>query len=119
MDRFADRLDPGTYAEDDELVGVFESNPSEDDALWLSARLFRRLTGVASAYELHSLPLLGGSEPVRLNRARCEAVLDEIAFVAERLDDPLAAATAQVITDYLAVRTRRATWEGTVTFEGE
>jgi hypothetical protein len=46
-------------------------------------------------------------------------VLDEVAFVAERLDDTLAATTAQVITDYLAVRIRRATWDGTVTFEGD
>jgi hypothetical protein len=119
LDRFADRFDPATYAEDDELVGVFEADPSEDDALWLSARLFRRLTGVASAYELHSLPLLDSSEPVRLNRVRCEDILDEIAFVAERLDDPLAVATAQIITDYLAARARRPTWDGTITFEGD
>ncbi|QTE31096.1 hypothetical protein [Pengzhenrongella sicca] len=119
IDRFADRLDPATYAEDDEVVGVFESDPSDQDALWLSARLFRRLTGVALAYELHSLPMLGGLDPVRLNRARCESLLDEIAFVAERLDDPLAAAMAQSITDYLAVRTRRAAWDGTVMFEGD
>lgn len=119
MDRFADRLDPATYADDDEVVGVFESGPSDDDALWLSARLFRRLTTVASAYELHSLPLLGGSEPVQLNRARCESVLDEIAFVAERLDDAVAVTTAQSVADYLATRTQRPTWDGTVTFEGD
>ena len=77
QDRFADRLDPATYEDDDEVVGVFESDPSETDALWLSARLFRRLTGVAQAYELHVLPLLDDPDPVRLNRARCEAVLDE------------------------------------------
>ena len=29
MDRFANRLDPATHAEDDEVVGVFESDPSE------------------------------------------------------------------------------------------
>ena len=94
MDRFADRLDPATYALEDEVVGVFESDPSEADTLWLSARLFRRLTGVARAYELHALPQLDDPDPVRLNRARCEAVLDEIAFVAERLDDQVATAAA-------------------------
>lgn len=105
--------------DDDEVVGVFEIDSSDADALWLSARLFRRLTGVASAYELHSLPLLGGSEPVLLNRARCESVLDELAFVAERLDDQLAVEMAQALTNYLAARTHRPTWDGTVTFEGD
>lgn len=119
LDRFADRLDPATYADDDEVVGVFESDPSEADALWLSARLFRRLIGVARAYELHALPLLDDPDPVRLNRARCEALLDEIAFVAERLDDPVAVGVAQSITDYLNVRTRRPGWDGSVTFEGD
>lgn len=117
IDRFADRLDPATYAHDDEAVGVFESDPSEADALWLSARLFRRLTGVARAYELHALPQLDDPDPLRLNRARCEAVLDEIAFVAERLDDQVAIGVAQAITDYLTARTRRPTWDGPVTFE--
>lgn len=119
QDRFADRLDPATYADDDEVVGVFEADPSEPDALWLSARLFRRLTGVAKAYDLHALPLLDAPDPVRLNKARCEAVIDEIAFVAERLDDPVAAGMAQSIADYLSARTRRPAWDGPVTFEGD
>ena len=119
IDRFADRLDPSTYAADPDTVAVFESGHADADALWLPARLFRRLTHVAAAYELHSLPLLGGPEPVELNRARCESVLDEVAFVAERLDDALAVSTAQSITGYLVARTRRATWDGTVTFEGD
>jgi hypothetical protein len=119
IDRFADRLDPATYVEDDEVVGVFESGPSDKDALWLSARLFRRLTYVARAYELHALPLLDDPDPVRLNRLRCEAVVDEIAFVAGRLDDPAVVGAAQSITNYLTERTRRPTWDGTVTFEGD
>lgn len=118
-DRFADRLDPRTYAEDDEVVGIYEVDPSETDALWLSARLFRRLTGVARAFELHALPMLDAPDPIQLNRTQCETVLDEIAFIAERLDDPLAVGMAQSITDYLAVRTRRPTWDGPVTIDGD
>jgi hypothetical protein len=98
---------------------MFESNPADHDSLWLSGRLFHRLTGVAAAYELHTLPMLGGSEPARLNRVRCESLLDELAFVADRLNDPLAVKTAQVIADYVAVRTRRPAWDGSVTFEGD
>lgn len=84
-----------------------------------SERVFRRLTYVARAYELHAVPLLDDPSPVRLNRARCEAVVDEIAFVAERLDDPVAAGAAQLITNYLAVRLRRPSWDGTVTIDGD
>lgn len=40
---------------------------------------------VASAF--HTLPLLGGIESVTLNRPRCEALVDEVTFVAERLND--------------------------------
>jgi hypothetical protein len=118
-DRFADRLDASIYEDDDETVGVFESSPAEQDSLWLSGRLVHRLTGVAAAYELHTLPMLGGSEPVRLDRLRCESLLDELAFVADRLNDPLAVQTAQVIADYVAIRTRRPEWVGPVTFEGD
>lgn len=118
-DRFADRLDPATYANDDGHVGVFESDPAEEDSLWISERLFQRLAAVATAYELHTLPMLGGSDPVTLSRARCESLLDELAFVADRLDDPLAASTAQGIQGYVAARIHRPLWDGAVTFEGE
>lgn len=117
-DRFADRLSVGTYA-DDPVVGIFESSPGEHDAVSLPERLFNRLTAVASAYELHSLPLLGGSDPVTLNRSQCESLLDEVEFVAERLNDPLAVETAQRVANYVVTRLRRPSWTGTLTFEGE
>lgn len=82
-DRFADRLDAEMFGSD-AVVGVFESEPSEADALWLSERLFARLVMVARAYELHTLPLLGGSNAVRLSRPQCESLFDELAFVADR-----------------------------------
>lgn len=118
-DRFADRLDPATYADDDGVVGVFESDPSDPDALWLWDRLFRRLIHVATAYELHALPLLDSREPVRLNRARCESVLGELEFVAERVNDDPATATAQTLTTYIAARLRRPFWDGTVTVDSD
>lgn len=107
LDRYADRLDPSTYENDDDTVGIFESSPDEPDALWMSGRLFHRLTGVAASYELHALPLLAGVDTDRLNRARCESLLDELAFVADRLNDPLAVQTAQAISDYIVSRLRR------------
>jgi hypothetical protein len=115
-DRFLDRLDAATYT-DDPAVGVFEADPGEADAVWLPERLFARLVRIAPAYELHTLPMLGG-EAVRLNRLQCEDLLDEVAFVAERVNDPLAVEAAQALTDYVAVRMRRPAWSGVVTFEG-
>jgi hypothetical protein len=117
QDRYADRLDPSTYEDDDDTVGIFESDPEEPDSLWLSGRLFHRLTGIATAYDLHTLPQLGGLEDDRLNRARCESLLDELAFVAERLNDPLAIGVAQAISDYVVARLRRPLWDGSVTFQ--
>jgi hypothetical protein len=118
IDRFSDRLDAETFS-DGPVVGVFESNPSEQDALWLSERLFGRLVLVAKAYELHTLPLLGGTDPVRLGRAQCQSLLDELTFVADRLNDPLAVDAAQSISNYVYRRAHRAGQEVRVTFEGE
>ena len=118
-DRFLDRLDAATYVDDDETVGVWEVNAEDSDALWLSGRLFRRLTTVAAAYQLHTLPMLSGSESVTLDKVRCESLLDELAFVAERLNDDLAVTTAQAVANYVAERTRRPGWEGSVTIDGD
>jgi hypothetical protein len=118
-DRYADRLDAATYEDDDDTVGIFESSPEEPDSLWLSGRLFNRLTGVAAAYDLHTLPMLGGPEAEQLNRPRCESLLDELAFVADRLNDPLAVQTAQAISDYVATRLGRPEWSGSITVEGD
>lgn len=117
-DRFADRLDPTTY-QDDEVVGVFEETPDDADSLWLSERLVQRLILIAGAYELHTLPMLvNAAAPVRLNQQQCASLLDELAFVADRLDDLPAATTAQAIQDYVAIRVRRPGWTGEVTFDG-
>lgn len=116
-DRYSDRLDPSTYEGDDGIVGIFEVSPTEPDSLWLSERLFNRLTGVAVAYELHTLAMLRALDDDRLNRARCESLLDELAFVADRLNDPLAVGTAQAISDYVAARLRRPMWDGLITFQ--
>lgn len=116
---FADRLEAKTYQDDDGLVGVYERDPSETDAQWLPERLFQRLTLVARAYELHTLPLLGGYEPVTLSRPMCQSVIDELGFVTDRLNDPLAHEIAQVLADFVASRLRRPGWDGSVTVEGD
>ncbi|MET0915624.1 MAG: hypothetical protein ABWY81_05440 [Jiangellaceae bacterium] len=46
-------------------------------------------------------------------------MVDEVTFIAERLDDPVAAGAAQSITIYVAARLRRPSWDGTVTIDGD
>ncbi|WP_030529647.1 hypothetical protein [Phycicoccus jejuensis] len=116
---FADRLEAETYRGDDGLVGVYEFQPSDDDALWISERLFRRVTRVAEAYELHTLPMLGGSDPVTLGRPMLASMVDELEFLTDQLNDPLVHETAQVLTDFMTIRLRRPSWEGFVTVEGD
>jgi hypothetical protein len=54
-----------------------------------------------------------------LNRVRCEDVEKELAFVADRLNDPLVVQVAQAIADHLTSRIHNPVWQETVTFEGE
>ncbi len=117
--RFADRLDASTYADDDETVGVFEGGPDDEDALWLSGRLFRRLTTVGAAYELHVLPQLQDGDAVRLGRPQCQSLVDELQFVAERLDDPLAHRTVQTVVAFVNLRLRQPRWDGYITIDGD
>jgi hypothetical protein len=114
---YADRLQPETYA-DDEVVGVFRTAHSEADAVWLSVRLFRRLTSTASGYELHVLPQLGGRELVRLMKPQVEALLDEVVFVGDRLNDKVARTTAGTLIDYLVTQLGHGDPELVVTVEG-
>jgi hypothetical protein len=116
-DRFADRLDTAT-CEQDEVVGIYESTPDDGDSLWLSEFLGQRLAHSAAAYELHTLPMIGGSDEVKLNKQRCQELVDELAFMADRLDDASALATAQAIQHNGAQRLRRPTWTGHITFDG-
>jgi len=98
--RYADRFNAAAYA-DDEPVAFFVAD-DDPDALWVPERLFQRFVYVARAYSLHLLPLLGGHEPVTLQRAQIETLLDEVGFVGALLaTDPLVAAQATRLHGYL------------------
>lgn len=115
-DRFADRLDAATYS-DDPVVGVYSEDPGEASSLWVPERLFERLVLLARAYGLHTLPLLGGSEPVHLTGPMIGSLVDELDFVRARVDDPLVTTWARGIAD----RASRALAdpEQSLTVEGE
>ena len=114
--RFHDRLDPATYEDDDGTVGLFERDPEEADSLWMSERLFRRLTTIGVAYELHMLSILNDFEDITFDAIRLESLLDEIAFAAARLDDAALLPVAQSMAKYLDDRLRRHAWHGSVVF---
>ena len=85
-DRFADRLLADTYGKDERVqldYGDLER------AVIVPERLFGRAQCVARAYELHLLPAIEIYAKTRLSRAQCEALLDEIAFVAMVSNDEL------------------------------
>jgi len=84
--RFADRLLPETYAEDEVVqldCGVPES------AVAVPERLFARAQGIARAYELHLLPSIDIHSRTPLNRLQCETLLDEFEFIAAVSNDDL------------------------------
>lgn len=104
MNRYADRLYAATY-EDDPPVGVYRDDPN--GGVWVPERLFLRITSVARGYSMHLLPLLGGPEPVELTPPMIEEFLDEVAFVADRLNDELVMAWAEVLSAYAAEALRQ------------
>lgn len=114
-ERYADRFNARTYTHD-EPVGVFQQ-ADDPDGVWVAERLFYRLVDVARGYELHLLPLLGGREPVTLNRQQVENLRDELALLRALLTaDPLVAASVTELDGYLARLLGRP--DATVTVEG-
>ena len=91
----------------------------DEDALWLSGRLFRRVTGVGAAYELHVLLQLQDADAVRLSRPECQSLVDELQFVAERLDDPLAHRMVQTVAALVSARLRQPGWDENITIDGD
>ncbi len=71
--RYEDRLDPATYA-DDPVVGWFSGDPPAER--WVPERLVDRLRALGSACELHLLPLLPGSVPLSLNGVQVRNLVD-------------------------------------------
>jgi hypothetical protein len=84
-----------------------------------SLSLFLRVSRIAAAYELHTLPLLGGSDPVRLSRLQCDSLLDELAFVADSSMTLLPSTLSSPCRSTWLSRLHRLAWDGFVTVEGE
>ena len=93
---FTDRLTPERFRTDESFgFIVVRVNADADWAsphvVWLAERLVSRLGALAQAYELPLMRRLAadpGSQ-VRFSRPHCEALLEEMSFVAGVVNDPL------------------------------
>ncbi len=89
MDRYSDRLDPATYAAE-EPVGIGLASQRVQEWLFVPLTVMHRLLAIGRAYELHLLgQALRDYEETRLNSLQCADLLDEIAFVASVVSDPV------------------------------
>lgn len=115
VDRFTDRFDPSTYAEDPKVLFRMGCHPRVEHVApletWLSERLLGRLRHLGLAFEL---PLLGrlpaGSGKWFYPEQQIEALADEIAFVLERVDDALLESAFASLTPLFRPRGR--SWYG-------
>jgi hypothetical protein len=91
--KFADRLDPATFA-DDEVVGVALCDrdiPSVDlpESAWvfIPERLFNRLLLLGRAYSLHFAELVDAQAESSLNSTQCEGAAEELHFLEQVVGD--------------------------------
>lgn len=107
-EQFNDRFDGDTYSSDEPVRVWLVEEYGPDNEFYVSESLWRRVRLIASAYDLHLLPLLDGStDPVFLNAKQCETLVDESTFIGSVVDDDL----VQTLADRLrgmAIRARGA-----------
>lgn len=117
VSRFRDRLDADYYQDDPVFgIGLGDSTPGDADAIWVPERIMERIVALGRAYELHYLPMVVAGEATYLNATQAEGMEEELAFVVDRVDDPLVHEHGRRIADFVA----RGAREGAgVTFEGE
>ena len=103
-DRFADRLDPKTYASD-EPVGA---GTSDDYSGWVYVpdRLFDRIQHLARGYDLHVLPGLDPHRRNELDRHQAASLIDELEFLGRVVNDQALVEAITVLRD-AASRTSR------------
>jgi hypothetical protein len=92
LTEFLDRLDASRYAHDEGVsIGTAEPGGEPNWTLSIPERLFSRAHQIASAYELHLLAAIDYNDRVRLVTSQVETLSLELAFVRERIVDPLLA----------------------------
>jgi hypothetical protein len=95
-DRFADRVAPGTYQNDEAwAVGLVSAGRAvdwasklPDERTGIPEGIAERLLALGRAYRLHQLSALDGTAQNRLNGQQAGSLADEVAFLARVVDDP-------------------------------
>src|SRR4051812_2256820 len=90
LTEFLDRLDASRYAQDEGVsIGTAEPGGEPNWAFSIPERLFSRAQQNASAYELHLLAAIDYNVRVRLVASQVETLSHELAFLRQRVADPL------------------------------
>ena len=91
IDRFSDRLNSGTYSEEEAVgFGLAQAGTSPDaDALvMVPETLVVRLGLIASAYGLHHLPMIDVHGETRFNHIQRQNLGMELEFISNVVRDP-------------------------------
>jgi len=94
-ERFADRLVPDTYRDDEPwaVALVQTGRPVDwgsalpDEEAYIPERIAERLLALGRAYGLHYLSALDGRRQNRLNADQAAGLVDEVQFVLRVVDD--------------------------------
>lgn len=87
MERYEDRLQPSSYANDEPVGAGPDGRADYEGWVWIPERLFSRMQHLAQAYELHVLTRLDPYGRNSLNREQVESLLDELEFIGRVVDD--------------------------------
>lgn len=107
-----ERLNPASYAAD-EPVGIVAVARAElpgplPDDLWryIPERLWKRILGLAAAYELHVAQVLEPIIDTVLNGEQCASVAEELGFLGEVIKDPATNLALATIIEVLTTAAR-------------
>jgi hypothetical protein len=89
MAEYQDRFNAARYASDEGVSLTLDGAPESAASVTMPERLFSRAQQIASAYELHVLPVMDYYGEVRLDREQVRTLRDEFAFISAVAADPL------------------------------
>lgn len=102
MHRYPDRFESARFENDEPIELRAVSEPIGSGQM-VPEGIFARLVLAGRAYDLHVLgSVLTWGQVCTINSLQCESLLDELAFVAELLNDPLVAGAVAEIEGTVA-----------------
>lgn len=97
MDHFSSRFE--SYNDEGVSVGVAVGDAEVDWKGHIAGSLFHRAQLIGKAYDLHVLPGIEVYDETHLTKAQCQAMVDEIEFVIEVVNDPLLRTSVKPLHD--------------------